>query len=215
MIDLHTHTFFSDGVLGPSELVYRAKFRGYTVIAVTDHVDYSNMELVIPQMIKVAKILTTSYDILVLPGAELTYIPPKLINTVAKECRNLGARIIVVHGESVVETVPPETNYYAVNAKIDILAHPGHLSENEANIAAKNDVKIEITTRNGHNITNKEVALIAIKKNAKLVLNTDTHMPENLLTQSLILQTLLDSGLPANYYDIMQKNSQEIVVKYM
>ncbi|MDR2666036.1 MAG: histidinol phosphate phosphatase domain-containing protein [Endomicrobium sp.] len=211
MIDLHTHTFFSDGVLSPFELVYRAKNNGYTAIALTDHVDYSNMEFVISNIVRVTKILTESYDILVLPGAELTYIPPKLIKCVTEECRKLGAKVVVVHGETVAEVVPPETNIYAVEANVDILAHPGHLSEKEAEVAAKNNVKIEVTTRKGHGTTNKEVVEIALNKKAKLVLDTDTHNPENLLTKELIAQILSDSGLPGYYYDIMQKNALEIV----
>lgn len=214
MIDLHTHTLFSDGVLLPSELVYRAKYKGYSVIALTDHADYSNMDFIIPRIIKVAEILTKHYDILVLPGVEMTYVPPKLIKEAASECRKLGSKIIVVHGETTAETVPPETNIYAVEAGIDILAHPGHLSAREAETAAKNNVKIEITTRNGHNATNKEVAEVALKAGAGLVLNTDTHCPENLLTPETVKKTLEQAGLPEDYYEIMQKNSMEIVSKY-
>ena len=129
MIDLHTHTLFSDGVLIPSELVYRAKYKGYEAIALTDHVDFSNMDFVIPGIVKVARILTDNYGISVFPGVEITYVPPKLIKQAALECRKLGARIIVVHGETVAETVPPETNIYAVEAPIDILAHPGHITK--------------------------------------------------------------------------------------
>ncbi len=44
MIDLHTHSSFSDGELIPSELVRRAFVLGYTAIAITDHVDYTNIE---------------------------------------------------------------------------------------------------------------------------------------------------------------------------
>jgi histidinol phosphatase-like PHP family hydrolase len=211
MIDLHTHTFFSDGILSPSELVYRAKYKGYTAIALTDHVDYSNMETVIVSITKVARILTENYGILVLPGAELTYIPPKLIKDAADKCRKLGAKIIVVHGETLAETVPPKTNICAVEAGVDILAHPGHLSEEEAGIATENNVKIEITSRRGHDVTNKEVAEVALKKKAKLVLDTDTHIPKNLFSKELIAQVLSDAGLPSNYYDIMQKNSLEII----
>ncbi|MDR1926497.1 MAG: histidinol phosphate phosphatase domain-containing protein [Endomicrobium sp.] len=213
MIDLHTHTFFSDGVLSPSELVYRAKNKGYTSIALTDHIDYSNMEFVITKIVKVAKILTENYDILVLPGAELTYVPPKLIKSATDECRRFGAKVIVVHGETLAENVPPNTNLYAVKAGVDILAHPGCLSEEEADIAAQNDVKIEITTRKYHKVTNKEVAQIALKKNAKLVLNTDTHMPEDLLTKEIVAQALFDIGFGIDYYDIMQNNSHEIIDK--
>ncbi|MDR3243695.1 MAG: histidinol phosphate phosphatase domain-containing protein [Elusimicrobiota bacterium] len=150
MIDLHTHTFFSDGILLPSELVYTAKVKGYNAIALTDHIDHSNMDFIIPRIIKVADILTKHYDILVLPGAELTYVPPQVIESAAKECRKLGAKIVVVHGETTAETVPPQTNLYALKADIDILAHPGILSKEEAQIAAQRDIKIEITTRKFH-----------------------------------------------------------------
>ncbi|MDR1784757.1 MAG: histidinol phosphate phosphatase domain-containing protein [Endomicrobium sp.] len=211
MIDLHTHTFFSDGVLSPFELVYRAKSNGYSAIALTDHIDYSNMEFVISNIVKAAKILTESYGIFVLPGAELTYIPPKLIKCMVKECRKLGAKVVVVHGETIDEVVPSETNIYAVEAYVDILAHPGHLSEKEAEIAAKNNVKIEITTRRAHGVTNREVAEVALKKKAKLILDTDTHNPENLLTKELIAHVLSESNLPIYYYDVMQKNALEIV----
>ncbi len=37
MIDLHTHTNCSDGSMTPRELVYHAKQRGLSVIALTDH----------------------------------------------------------------------------------------------------------------------------------------------------------------------------------
>ena len=97
MIDLHTHTFFSDGVLIPSELVYRAKVKGYRAIAITDHGDFSNLDLVIPRIRKAAQILSSHYDIIVLPGIELTYVPPELIKRAVKLARKLGAKIVVVH----------------------------------------------------------------------------------------------------------------------
>jgi len=36
-IDLHTHTYYSDGVLSPTELVQRAVEKGVDVLALTDH----------------------------------------------------------------------------------------------------------------------------------------------------------------------------------
>ncbi|MDR3195524.1 MAG: histidinol phosphate phosphatase domain-containing protein [Endomicrobium sp.] len=213
MIDLHTHTFFSDGVLSPSELVYRARKRGYTAIAITDHVDRSNMDFVIPRIAKLAKILTESYGILVLPGAELTYVPPNLVREASYECRKLGAKVVVAHGETIEEVVPEGTNLAAVEAKVDILAHPGHLSDETAVLAAKNNVKIEITTKEKHSVTNKEVAKVALKNKAKLVINTDAHEPEHFLTKKLIIEVLSDAGLSADFFGEMQKNSLEIVNK--
>ena len=38
-IDLHNHTFYSDGKFSPEELVLRAKRNGVDVFALTDHDD--------------------------------------------------------------------------------------------------------------------------------------------------------------------------------
>jgi histidinol phosphatase-like PHP family hydrolase len=43
MIDLHTHTLFSDGELVPAELARRADRLGYRWLAITDHVDSSTL----------------------------------------------------------------------------------------------------------------------------------------------------------------------------
>ena len=105
MIDLHTHTIFSDGELIPSELVRRAVDKGYQAIAITDHADLSNIDFIVPRMVKVCKQLRESCAIQVIPGIELTHVPPPHIAELAKEGRRLGAQIIVVHGETIVEPV--------------------------------------------------------------------------------------------------------------
>jgi len=53
------------------------------------------------------------------------------------EARKLGARLIVVHGETIVEPVAPGTNAAALESPIDILAHPGLISEREVRLAAE------------------------------------------------------------------------------
>ena len=55
MIDLHTHTLFSDGILLPSELVRRAYSAGYKALAITDHVDSSNIDFVMPRIAEAVK----------------------------------------------------------------------------------------------------------------------------------------------------------------
>ncbi|MDD5168011.1 MAG: PHP domain-containing protein, partial [Syntrophales bacterium] len=72
MIDLHTHSFFSDGELVPSELVRRAKIIGYKAIAVTDHGDASNLDFIIPRIVRVSRQLSDVCDIRVIAGIELT-----------------------------------------------------------------------------------------------------------------------------------------------
>ncbi|MDR2861125.1 MAG: histidinol phosphate phosphatase domain-containing protein, partial [Syntrophobacterales bacterium] len=124
MIDLHTHSFFSDGELLPSELVQRAAEKGYQAIAITDHADLSNIDFVIPRITKVCQQMQKLETIRVIPGIELTHVPPAHIADLVREGRLLGAKIIVVHGETIVEPVAEGTNRAAVMAGIDILAHP-------------------------------------------------------------------------------------------
>ncbi len=55
MIDLHTHTFLSDGDLGPAELVWRAEHAGYRAIGITDHADASNLDDLISKIVQFAR----------------------------------------------------------------------------------------------------------------------------------------------------------------
>src|SRR5512147_354346 len=157
MIDLHTHTLFSDGELISSELVRRAKVAGYQAIALTDHADFTNLDFLL-EGAKKARYLEESYDIRVLAGVEITHVPPKLIPKLARMAKHAGAEIVVVHGESPVEPVAPLTNLAAVECEdVDILAHPGYITEEEAKLAADNGICLEITARYGHNVTNGHV----------------------------------------------------------
>ncbi|MFC2048761.1 histidinol phosphate phosphatase domain-containing protein [Elusimicrobiota bacterium] len=210
LIDLHTHTFFSDGVLSPAELVYRYKTKGCSAVALTDHADYSNIDIVIPAMIRASEKLAKHYGIDVFAGIELTYIPPDDIGSMIKYARSIGAQIIVIHGETSAENVPPGTNRSAVLCGCDILAHPGYLNNETANIAAQENSYLEITTRSGHRNTNKEVYETAVRNNAKLVLNTDTHTPENLLDREKIDSVIKQCGMNEDYYEVMNTNSREL-----
>ena len=78
MIDLHTHTVFSDGELIPAELVRRAEVLGLRAIALTDHGDSSNIDWIVPRMVKVAEELNSVLDIRIFPGIEITHVPPDL-----------------------------------------------------------------------------------------------------------------------------------------
>ncbi|MFH1395347.1 MAG: histidinol phosphate phosphatase domain-containing protein, partial [Candidatus Omnitrophota bacterium] len=110
MIDLHTHTFLSDGALIPSELVRRAQVAGLTAIAITDHIDHSNIDMVLPAIIKVSEVLNQYWDIVVIPGVEITHVPIEVFPELTLYARKMGAKIVVAHGESSVEPVLPGTN---------------------------------------------------------------------------------------------------------
>ncbi|MEK7333369.1 MAG: histidinol phosphate phosphatase domain-containing protein, partial [Nitrospirota bacterium] len=116
MIDLHTHSLFSDGELLPAELIRRASVTGYKAIAITDHVDQSNIDMVIPRIVKALKLLKGHIPITALPGAEITHVPPALIPSMVKEARQLGAKIVIVLGETIAEPVEQGTNKAAIGA---------------------------------------------------------------------------------------------------
>ena len=214
MIDLHTHSLFSDGELIPSELVRRAKVAGYRAIAITDHTDHSNIDIIIPALLKVCSKLSDAYSIRVLPGIELTHVPPEYIEELAIDARNLGAKIIVVHGETIAEPVISGTNLAALKAPIDILAHPGLLTEVEARLAALNSIYLEITTRKGHSLTNGHVVRVARIAKAALVLNTDSHSPQDLTSKESAMRIALGAGMTEEEASGVFRNSETIVSKY-
>lgn len=192
--DLHTHTVYSDGELIPAELVRRAMVKGHDLIAITDHVDMTNVEWVVTNMVKAID-LCEDY-IRVIPGVEITHVPPRQIDKVAKMARKYGAEWIVVHGETVTEPVMPGTNRASVeNPEIDILAHPGFITLEEAQLAKDNDVILEVTGRAGHNITNGHVVNMAREAGAMMVIDSDTHQPENLMSEEEAMVVALGAGL--------------------
>jgi putative hydrolase len=211
MIDLHMHTLFSDGELLPAELTRRAAVIGYRAMAITDHCDFSNMDGVIPRLVRVAADLGAAWGITVLPGAELTHLPPASIAAGAAEARRLGARIVVCHGETIAEPVAPGTNRAALSADIDILSHPGLLTEEEARLAADRGICLEITTRKGHCLANGRVARLALAHGAKLVVNTDSHAPGDLVPLELARRIALGAGLSETEFEQARRNSEALV----
>jgi len=213
VIDLHTHTIFSDGDLIPSELAQRAYVAGYRIIAITDHADHSNYDFVIPRLIRACLKITHNGKITALPGIELTHVDPRDIAELASESRQLGAKIIVVHGETPVEPVPAGTNMAALQADIDILAHPGLITEEEATLAAIRGIHLEITTRKGHSLTNGHVAKMARQCRAKLVLDNDAHSFSDFVGKEMAIKIAKGAGLTEEEIEVMFANSQDIVRK--
>jgi putative hydrolase len=211
VIDLHTHTIFSDGELIPSELVRRAIVTGYRAIAITDHADHSNADFIIPRIVQVCRILSDAYAIQVIPGIELTHVPPEYICQLVEDSRSFGARIVVVHGETIVEPVIAGTNVAALMAPIDILAHPGMITEEEALLAAKNNICLEVSARKGHSITNGHVVRMARHANARLVINTDTHAPQDLISRDFAFKIAAGAGLADQEIETVFQNSGHLV----
>jgi histidinol phosphatase-like PHP family hydrolase len=195
MYDLHTHTIHSDGELLPTELIRRAAVLGYDIIGITDHADRSN----ISQIIKMTESIRRSadeYGIRLVTGVEITHVPPREIPELAKLAKEEGAEIVIVHGETVVEPVMKGTNSAACGCEyVDILAHPGLISEQDAEIAKASGVFLEITSRGGHNRTNGHVCRIAERTGCRMVVDSDTHDPGDLMTEEARKAVALGAGM--------------------
>ena len=211
IIDLHTHTFFSDGVLSPAETVRRAEHAGYGAIALTDHVDASNLESVLSAMIKFVRETQPFLKIKIIPGVELTHVPPGQVPSLISQCRSFGAQIVLVHGETLTEPVAEGTNRAALEAGVDILAHPGLITEEEVILAKNSGVFLELTARFSHAIANGHVARLAKKLGASMVLNSDFHAPGDYLSTEIRRKVVLGAGLTEADLEIIDRNMISLI----
>lgn len=203
--DFHTHTFLSDGELSPVEAIRRAHSMGYRGIALTDHVGTGSLDRLVAEIVRDCREAREHWDIMAIPGVELTHLPARAIGRAAKRAKDLGAWIVVVHGETIVEPVEKGTNMAAVQSPdVDILAHPGLITAEEAGLAARNGVFVEISARKGHSLTNGHVARVALAAGCRMLLDSDAHGSSDLLTPELAIAILLGSGLE-------QKKAEEVM----
>jgi len=198
-IELHSHTLYSDGELLPSELARRAAVKGHVAIAMTDHADASNVGELVERLWRLVSRQASDWPLQVLVGVELTHVAPPSIAPLARQAKRAGAEWVVVHGETIVEPVAPGTNLAAIECpEVDLLAHPGFVTLPEARLASQRGLAIEITARKGHSLTNGHVALVCREAGALMVVDTDTHTPDNLITLDEARLVALGAGLDAD-----------------
>ncbi|MEN6372585.1 MAG: histidinol phosphate phosphatase domain-containing protein [Armatimonadota bacterium] len=214
LYDFHTHTFLSDGELLPMELIRRCVVKGYTALGISDHVSFSTVERVISEAKRDAESGNRHWGIDVLVGAELTHVPAAAIADAASHALASGAQYVVVHGETVAEPVEPGTNHAAIiSGKVDILAHPGLITLEDARLAAGHDVFLEITCRRGHSLTNGRVVRLGREAGAKFLINTDAHAPEDLLTEDFAAAVARGAGLTDEEVDETLYQNPKLLLK--
>ncbi|MBI5873436.1 MAG: histidinol phosphate phosphatase domain-containing protein [Candidatus Omnitrophica bacterium] len=194
MFDLHTHSILSDGELLPSELARRYEEKGFRAIAITDHVDLSNIKPVVEAIVDFCKQWPKG-RIKVIPGVELTHLPLDQFKKAATYARDHGIKIIIAHGETLVEPVVKGTAHAALSADIDIFSHPGLISDKDVKLAASRGIFLEISTRKGHCLGNGHVARLATKLGAKLCINSDSHSPSDIPSIESLQEVGLGAGL--------------------
>jgi len=169
---------------------------GYAALAITDHADASNLEELITALQRLLVAQPRTHGVELLIGVELTHVEPGSIAGLAAHAKRLGAEVVVVHGETIVEPVAPGTNHAAIVAPdVDLLAHPGLLTPEDAALAAARSCLIEITTRKGHSFANGHVARVCRAAGAPLVVNSDSHEPHDLPSAQFARQVAAGAGL--------------------
>lgn len=197
VFDCHSHSLLSDGELGPVELARRAEEKGLEGLAITDHVDSVTVQGIVSSLAERIDEVRENMDIDLLAGCEITHTPPSLIPAVASEASRLGAEIILVHGETLVEPVRAGTNLAAVQTpEVDVLAHPGLADDRTIELAATNDVALEISARKGHSLANGHLVRVARETEVRLMINTDSHAPADLITDDQAREVIRGAGHP-------------------
>ncbi|MFZ2385295.1 MAG: histidinol phosphate phosphatase domain-containing protein [Candidatus Omnitrophota bacterium] len=213
MYNLHCHSILSDGVLLPSEIAVRYAAAGYKAIAITDHADYSNIKQAVSGVLAFTRKWPKRSSITVLSGIELTHLPPEQFKPLAAYARKQGIQVIIAHGETPAEPVIKGTNRAALLAGIDILAHPGSITAEDAGLAAQKGIFLEVTTRRGHKKTNQHVIKQALRYGAKLILNTDSHLPEDIISPRKVIANAVAAGLNRTQIALIQSQTGAFIDK--
>ena len=215
LYDFHSHSFFSDGELLPMELIRRAVVKGYTALAITDHASASNIDELVEKVTRDCDLAWAEWGVRVLPGVELTHCPPRSIARLAAQAKRAGAKIVVIHGETLVEPVPPGTNRASVECPdVDVLGHPGLLTDEEAALARENNVFLEITSRRGHCLGNGNTVVVGRAAGAKFLINSDTHAPGDLHTEEFARTVALGAGLTPTEADAALYDNPQLLLAW-
>ena len=211
--DFHTHSTLSDGELSPIELIRRAAVAGYRAVGVTDHGGLGALRRFAQELGDDCALARDRWDIAALPGVELTHLPAAAIAEGARAAKEAGLWLVVVHGETISEPVEKGTNLAAVNCPhVDILAHPGLITREEAELAARNGVLLELSAKPSHGATNGHVARMA---GARLIVDSDNHSLE-VLTEERARRIVLGAGLEEkDVEEILRLNPQLLLERLL
>ena len=179
--DFHSHSYLTDGRLSPTDMWRHADRLLHRALALTDHIALEDPKPLLDRLHAEARAWEGG-PMTTLVGVEISMVPPRRIADVARSARRAGAEIVIVHGETIVEPVPPGTNRAAIDApEVDLLAHPGRLLADDAELARAHDTVLELSARRGHSLTNGLVAQRALAAGVDLVVDSDAHDAEQLV----------------------------------
>lgn len=182
MIDFHIHVtpFSTGGMHGgllPTEALRLSRCAGFRAVGLVVRADASSLPLLFPPLLKLLRNCSLYAGVEAFAGVELVHIPPALMPDAVAEARNMGAALVLAHGESTTrnpaEAVETGTNLAAIAAGVDILAHPGLITPQDAAFAAEKGVYLELSLAPWHCLANAHIVRAA--GDAPLLLNSDAR----------------------------------------
>lgn len=195
--DFHSHTYLTDGTASASDMWRHADLLGHRALAVTDHVSVEDPAPLLQRLRQEAK-AWEGEALVTLVGVEITLVPPRRIADVARAARRAGAEIVIVHGETLAEPVEPGTNRAAIECpEVDLLAHPGLLTSADAALARDHGTVLELSGRRGHSLANGHVAQTAAAAGVDMVVDSDAHRPDELLSYEQAQRIAAGAGVTA------------------
>lgn len=193
--DFHAHTYLTDGTTSATDMWHYSDRLLHRAQAITDHVGAEDPTPLLTRLHQEARAWEGA-PLVTLVGVEISMVPPRRIADVARAARRAGAEIVIVHGETLVEPVAAGTNRAALEApEVDLLAHPGLLTEADAALAHDHEKVLELSARRGHSLGNGLVAQRAVAAGADLAVDSDAHGPEQLVSYEFARQVATGAGL--------------------
>ena len=194
--DFHSHTYLTDGQTSAADMWRAAEILDHRALAITDHVGHEDAEPILSRLLAEAGVWQDS-PLRPVVGVELSMVRPERIADAARQARRRGAEIVIVHGETPAEAVWPGTNHAALaSGEVDLLAHPGLLTDADAELARANGVVLELSARRGHSLANGHVASVALRAGCEMVVDSDAHRPEELVSLGWARTIARGAGVP-------------------
>lgn len=205
--DLCLHSCLSDGRSTPAALLARAHMLGLRAVALAEHADAITMARVLEQIQELARVYSALWDLVVVSAVELTGIPPALLAEEVARARSLGADLVVVHGEGLGGVAEAGTNWAAIEAGADILAHPGLMGRVEAAQAAQTKTALMLTAQPGHCLANGHVWRLARQHGAPVVVTSGAHREAELLGPGGLRAVALGAGMEEDEWRACQTHA--------
>lgn len=225
MFDFHIHVSCAGGREGllPSEALRLAKCAGFRAVGLIVRADAATLPVLLPRLGPLLKTCSLYAGIEAFAGVELVHVPPALLPDAVEEARNLGAALVLGHGESVprrmTELTEVGTNLAAIRAGVDILAHPGLITPEDAELAAEKNVLLEVSTAPRHCLANGHVVRMAERFGCGLILGSDAAAAEDFesaeVMQALRKAAALGAGMDAEGLSRLHVTERELVQKLL